>query len=86
MRPFPSKRETENIHAVSHVLLSQFFSSSMGELSGLNQSDARFVELDEQFPKHLERSVLDREESFVAILPTVRTRFAKSKFAQLRTN
>ena len=25
MRPFPPKREAENIHAVSHVLLSQFF-------------------------------------------------------------
>ena len=61
LRPFPLKREAENIHAVSHVLLSQFFSSSMGELSGLNQSDARFVELDEQFPEHVEGSVLDPE-------------------------
>ena len=26
IRPFPLKREAENIHAVSHVLLSQFFS------------------------------------------------------------
>ena len=68
------------------MLLSQFFSSSIGELSGFNQADARFVELDEQFPKHLERSVLDREESFVAILPTVRTRFAKSKFAHIIKN
>ena len=25
MRPFPLEREAENIHAVSHVLLSQFF-------------------------------------------------------------
>ena len=25
MRPFPPKREAENIHAISHVLLSQFF-------------------------------------------------------------
>ena len=25
MRPFPLKREAENIHALSHVLLSQFF-------------------------------------------------------------
>ena len=25
IRPFPPKREAENIHAVSHVLLSQFF-------------------------------------------------------------
>ena len=25
MRPFPPQREAENIHAVSHVLLSQFF-------------------------------------------------------------
>ena len=25
MRPFPKQQESENIHAVSHVLLSQFF-------------------------------------------------------------
>ena len=67
VRPFSPKREAENIHAVSHVLLSQFFSSSMGELSGLNQSDARFVELDEQFPEHVEGSVLDPEHGFVAV-------------------
>ena len=34
MRLFPPKQEAENIHTVSHVLLSQFFSSSIGELSG----------------------------------------------------
>ena len=66
-RPFPPKREAENIHAVSHVLLSQFFSSSIGELSGFNQSDARFVELDEQFPEHVEGSVLDPEHGFVEV-------------------
>ena len=54
MRPFPPKQKAENIHAISHVLLSQFFSSSIGELSGFNQSDARFVELYEQFPEHVE--------------------------------
>ena len=70
MRPITPKREAENIHGVSHVLLSQcflfFFPSSIGELSGFNQSGARFVELDEQFPEHVERSVLDPEHSFVA--------------------
>ena len=68
MRPFPPKREAENFHAVSHALLPQFFPppSSIGQLSGFNQSDARFVELDEQFPEHVERSVLDPEHSFVA--------------------
>ena len=45
MRPFPPKREPENIHNVSHVLLAKFFSSSIAELSGFSQSDARFVEL-----------------------------------------
>ena len=59
MRPLPSKREAENIHTVSHVLLSQFFSSSIGELSGFNQSDARFIKLDKQFQEHVERSVSD---------------------------
>ena len=59
MRTLPPKWEAENIHAISHVLLSQFFSSSIGELSGFNQSDARFVELYEQFPEHVEWSVLD---------------------------
>ena len=74
MRPFPPKREAKNIHAVSHVLLSQvFFSSSTGELSGFNQSHARFVEL----PEHVERSVLDPENSFVAVRRTARTRFTK---------
>ena len=59
MRPFSPEREAENIHAVSHVLAVPVFSSSTGELSGFNQSDERFVELDEQFPEHVERSVLD---------------------------
>ena len=58
MRPFPPKQEAENIHAVSHVLLSQFFfllsSIGLGELSGFHQSDARFVKLDKQFPEHVE--------------------------------
>ena len=70
MRPFPWKREAENIHAISHALLSQFFSSFIGELSGLNQSDARFVELDRDASEHVERSVLDPEHSFVAVRRT----------------
>ena len=77
MRPFPLKREAENVHTVSHVLLSQFFSSSIVELSDCNQSDARFVALDAQFPEHVERSVLDPENSFVAVRRTARTRFTK---------
>ena len=80
MRPFPPKREVENTHAVSHVLLLScccFFSSSIRELSGFNQSDARFVELDEQFSEHVGRSVSDPEHSFVAVRRTARTRFAK---------
>ena len=51
-RPFPPKREAENIHAVSHVTV-PVFSSSIGELSGFNQSDTRLVELDKQFPEHV---------------------------------
>ena len=56
-----------------------FFSLSLSsiELSGFNQSEARFVELDEQIPEHVERSVLDPEHSFVAVRQTARTRFAK---------
>ena len=77
MRPFPGKREAENIHAVSRVLLSLFFSSSVGELSGFNQSDARFVKLDEQFPAHVQQSILDPKHSFVAVRQTARTRFMK---------
>ena len=77
MRPFDPKREAENIYAVSHVLLSQFFSSSIGELSSFNQSDARFVKLDKQFPEHVERSVLNPEHSFVAVDQTAQTRFTK---------
>ena len=44
---------------------------------GFNQSDARFIKLDEQFPEHVERSVMDPEHSFVAVRQTVRTRVAK---------
>ena len=59
MRPFPPKREVENIHAVSHVLLSQFFPLPQESSQVSTKSDARFVELDEQFPGHVEGSVLD---------------------------
>ena len=59
MRSFPPKPEAENIHAISHVLLCQFFSSSIGELSGFSQLDARFNELDKQFSEHVEQSVLE---------------------------
>ena len=40
-------------------LSSQFFSSSIGELSGFSQLDARFNELDKQFSEHVEQSVLE---------------------------
>ena len=39
MRPFPPKREAENSHTVAVPV----FSSSIGELSGFNQSDAKFI-------------------------------------------
>ena len=38
------------------------------------------------FPEHNERSFLDPEHSFVAVRRRPRTRFAKQKFSQLRTN
>ena len=38
------------------------------------------------FPEHVERSFLDPEYSFVAVRRILPTRFAKQKFAQLRTN
>ena len=38
------------------------------------------------FPEHVERSFLDPEYSFVVVRRIPRTRFAKQKFAQLRTN
>ena len=53
------------------------FPSFTGELTSFNQSDARFVEHDKQFPEHVQRSVLDLEHSFVAVRRTARTRFAK---------
>ena len=52
-------------------------SSSVGELSGFNQWDARFVKLNEQFPEHVKWSVLDPEHSFVTVLRTAQTKFAK---------
>ena len=86
MRPFPPKREAENTFTPSAMCCCPSCVLFLRELSSFNQSDARFVELDEQFPEHVERSVLDPENSFVAVRRTVRTRFAKKKFAQLRTN
>ena len=53
------------------------FTSSLEELSGFDQSDARFVELNEQFPEHVEQSVLDPEHSFVTVRQTAQSRFAK---------
>ena len=38
------------------------------------------------FPEHAERSFLDPEYCFVAVRRIPRTRFAKQKFVQLRTN
>ena len=77
MRPFPLKQEAENIHAISHVLLSHFFPSSIGQLSGFNQSDTRFIELDKQFPENVKQSVLDPEHGFIAGHRTAWTKFAK---------
>ena len=74
MRPFPQKQEAENIQAVSHVLLSQFFPLPQ-ESSHL--SDARFVELDEQLSQHVERSLFDPKHSFIAVYQTTQTRFTK---------
>ena len=67
---------SERLKTVSHVLLSQFFPLPY-ESSDFNQSDARFVELDEQFPEHVEWSILDPERSFIAVHQTAQTRFAK---------
>ena len=74
VRPFPLKGEAENIHAVSHVLLSQFFPLPQ-ESSHL--SDARFAELDEQLSQHVERSLFDPKHSFIAVYQTTQTRFTK---------
>ena len=68
------------MHAASHVLLSQFVPVPY-ESSQISTSKRGFVELDQQFPKHVERSVLNPKHSFVEVHPTARTRFAKQKFA-----
>ena len=70
MRSFPPKQEAENIHTISHVLLCQFFSSSIGELLGFCQSDTRLVKLNKQFPQHVKGSILDPEHSFVTVHKT----------------
>ena len=86
MRPFPPKREVENIHAVSHVLLSQFFplpqessqvstnqthDSSNSTNSSQSMSSEAFWTPNTASSQFVERA---------------RTRFEKYKFAQLRTN
>ena len=68
------------------MLQSQFFFSFIGELSGFNQSDARFIILDQQFPEHVEGMVLDPEHSFITVRQIARTRFAKLMFSQLKMN
>ena len=60
------------------------FTSSLEELSGFDQSDARFVELNEQFPEHVERSVLDPEHSLVAVCRTARHQVREVKVRPIK--
>ena len=49
------------------LVSSSFFYSHRRAVFALNQSEARFAELDEEFPEHVERNFFDPERSFVAL-------------------
>ena len=80
---FPPKR-MKNLVTPSSIFIF-IFSSSIGELCS-QPIRGNVRRIGRMFPEHVERSFLDPEYSFVAVRRILPTRFAKQKFAQLRTN
>ena len=79
---FPPKR-VKNLATPSSIFI--FISSaSTGELCS-QPVKGNFHRIGRMFPEHVEQSFLDTEYSFVAIRRILPSRFAKQKFAQLRT-
>ena len=63
-----------------------FASCHLRTLSPTSSSSSSFGRTGRISPEHVEWSFLDPEDSFVTVRRTIRTRFAKQKFAQLRKN
>ena len=80
---FPPKR-VKNLATPSSSFIF-ISSSSTGELCS-QPIRGNVRRIGRMFPGHVERSFLDPEYSFVAVRRILPTRFAKQKFAQLRTN
>ena len=80
---FPPKRvKNQAIPSSIFIFIS---SSSTGELCS-QPIRGNVRRIGRMFLEHVERSFLDPEYSFVAVRRILPTRFAKQKFAQLRTN
>ena len=83
IKKIPPKR-VKNLATPSSIFIF-IFSSSIGELCS-QPTRGNVRRIGRMFPEHIERSFLDPEYSFVAVRRILPTRFAKQKFAQLRTN
>ena len=79
---FPPKR-VKNPATPSSIFIF-ISSSSTGELCS-QPIRGNVHQIGWRFPEHVERSFLDPEYSFVTVQQILPTRFAKQKFAQLRT-
>ena len=79
----PPKR-VKNLATPSSIFIF-ISSSSTGELCSRPIRD-NVRRIGRMFPEHVERSFLDPEYSFVAVRRILPARFAKQKFAQLRTS
>ena len=80
---FPPKR-LKNPATLSSIFIF-ISSSSTGQLCS-QPIRGNVRRIGRMFPEHVERSFLDPEYSFVAVRRMIPTRFAKQKFAQLRTS
>ena len=83
IKQFPPKR-VKNLATSSSTFIF-ISSSSTGELCS-RPIRGNVRRTGRMFPEYVERSFLDPEYSFVAVRRILLTRFAKQKFAQLRTN
>ena len=83
LKKIPLKR-VKNLVTPSSIFIF-ISSSSTGELCS-QPIRGNVCRIGWMFPGHVERNFLDPEYSFVAVRQILPTRFAKQKFAQLRTN
>ena len=80
---FPPKR-VKNLATPSSICI--FISSSFTREFFSQPIRGNVRRIGRMFPEHVEQSFLDHEYNFVAVRRILPTRFAKEKFAQLRTS